>query len=461
MNGVALQNCLPSYHGLEHVGGKLPTESEAWPKFSRRSTADAAGDDYDIAREELYAYTAHKPWVWPHQTIYFFCDVHADTDAFFTSLVASGGVVKTGPGDDDFELTKAGRKSAFVIGGDCFDKGPENLRLLRAIGKLIDHDAQVEILAGNHDVRALVGFYYLGRREPRLAHLFVRMGKKSVPLFKEVYESYIRGTADDGKFLSDDEVRRRYFPQPSWYEEFPRAVEGFVLPAKIDKEVARIREKVVELQENCRAEGMTLGQVLAAAEKCRELFLVRGGEFSWFFDRMKLARRAGSFLFMHAGIDDSMAELLGAEGVDGLNRRFRAMVKDGLFELYNGPVGNTFRTKYRPSDLPLTKGGVAAVQRAGVYAIVHGHQSITRGQRMVMRNGLLNFECDSSVDRNTRKIVGLEGAGGAVTIFRPDGAILGVSTDYPYVKAFDANAAIDVTTIVKSEASPCLPACHR
>ena len=41
-----------------------------------------------------------------------------------------------------------------------------------AIGKLIERGADVDLLAGNHDVRALVGFVYLGRREPQLAHLF-------------------------------------------------------------------------------------------------------------------------------------------------------------------------------------------------------------------------------------------------------------------------------------------------
>jgi hypothetical protein len=441
---------VPSYQGLQHIDGLLPLEIESWPKFSNAATLEAAGDDYDIARDQLRKYGAGKPWIWPERTIFFLCDIHADTDAFFTSLVASGGIEKTGPGDENFELTDEGRAGVFVIGGDCFDKGPENLRLIRAIGALIARGAEVDLLAGNHDVRALVGFVYLGRREPRLAHLFVRMGKKSVPLFKEIYESYILGTAADGDFLDDDEVRRRYFPQPSWYEDFPRAVSGLILPAKVEKEIARIREKVGELEARCLEAGMTLGQILAAAQKCRELFVEPTGEFAWFFERMRLARRAGSFLFLHAGVDDAMAAVLADEGVEGLNAQFARLADEDLFSLYNGAVGNTFRTKYRDSDLPLTPDGVRNMHRAGLYAIVHGHRNITRGQRMVMRSGILNFECDSSVDRNTRKVEGLQGSGGAATVFRPSGSVLGISTDYAYVKHFNASQVLEMTTIVNS-----------
>jgi hypothetical protein len=65
-----------------------------------------------------------------------------------------------------------------------------------------------------------------------------------------------------------------------------------------------------------------------------------------------------------------------------------------------------------------------------------------------MREGLLNFECDSSVDCNTRKIEGLRGAGGAVVVFRPDAVALGVSADYPHVKVFDATRVFPLLTIV-------------
>ena len=65
-----------------------------------------------------------------------------------------------------------------------------------------------------------------------------------------------------------------------------------------------------------------------------------------------------------------------------------------------------------------------------------------------MREGLLNFQCDCSVDINTRGVLGLEGKGGAVTIFRKDGVALGISADYPHVKVFDASKVFRTLTLV-------------
>jgi hypothetical protein len=126
----------------------LPITTEAWPKFEGHRLRDLANDHYDAATEQLRKRIGHKPFVWPNRTMYFFCDVHADADAWRSSLIASGGVRWHGAGDDDYELTAQGRDALFVIAGDCFDKGPSNLRLLRAIKLLIDKGAEVEILAG-------------------------------------------------------------------------------------------------------------------------------------------------------------------------------------------------------------------------------------------------------------------------------------------------------------------------
>jgi amphi-Trp domain-containing protein len=66
---------------------------------------------------------------------------------------------------------------------------------------------------------------------------------------------------------------------------------------------------------------------------------------------------------------------------------------------------------------------------------------------MVMRQGLLNFECDASVDRNTRKLLGLSGAGGAATVFRSNGVVEGISTDYPHIKRLDAVSVFGRTSV--------------
>jgi len=427
---------LPEYRGLELLGGTLPREREGWPKFATRRTMDASGDFYDLALEEVVEYADGMVWNWPQRTHFFLCDMHADAEAFFRSLLATGGVVKAGRDDSDFELTAEGREARFVIGGDCFDKGPSNLRLLRALAALRNSGAEVEILAGNHDVRALVGLEYLGRKEPRLAHLFVRMGKKSIPLFKEIYDAYLAG-GNGQRRRSEDELRALLFPDPSWYADFPDAVRGVVLEKRIKNELVRIREKVQEMEDSRQSMGMNLGMIYAAAEQARQLFRTPGGEFHWFFEEMTLARREGSLLFIHAGVDNLVAAQLEREGVGALNADFRRLMREDLFELYHGPVGNTFRTKYRDSDLPFSGRGGRDLRRAGIFAIVHGHRNIPRGQRVVLRRRILNFECDATVDANTRKLLGLQGVGGAATIISPGGTITGISTDYPYAKTFD------------------------
>jgi hypothetical protein len=437
---------VPDYRGVEHCNMRLPTTTEAWPKLRRHSPSKRNTDHYDAAREQLRARIGNKPFVWPRRTMYFFCDVHADADAWRRSLIASGGVAWHGPGDADYDLTAEGREALFVIAGDCFDKGPSNLRLLRAIKLLIDKGADVEILAGNHDLRTLVGLAYLGRKEPRFAHLFVRMGKKSLALFQEIREGYLEpGETSD---LSEHALEQLLFPDEAWFGQFPAVARGLVPDKKIAKELGRIREKMVELPQRARQLGMTLGDIHCAATRACELFLQPDGEFHWFFERMDMARRWGSFLLVHAGVDDITAEVLARENVSGINAWFHRLLAEDPFELYHGPVGNMFRTKYRDFDHPFTQRGVEHMYEAGLYGIVHGHQNILQGQRVLMREGLLNFECDASVDCNTRRIEGLRGLGGAVVVFRADGVALGISADYSHVKVFDASQVFPLLTIV-------------
>ena len=88
--------------------------------------------------------------------------------------------------------------------------------------------------------------------------------------------------------------------------------------------------------------------------------------------------------------------------------------------------------------MPLTRQGVKMLKKhSGVHSIVHGHRNLLHGQQIMLRQGIVNFECDTTLDRNTRKKAGLKGPGGAVTIFRPEGLVMGISTDYPYIKVFD------------------------
>ena len=437
MPSTKQQAKLPVYRGHRWIREGLPTAAEPW-QSGRRQSLDKDRANHHALAEVLREAVRHSPWKWPRRPVFFFADPHADAEAFVASLVASGGVRKTGPGDTDIELTGPGRKAVFVIGGDCLDKGPSNLKLLRAIRRLMDTGARVKLLAGNHDVRLLMGIRAMGlKRDTRTEHLFVRMGPKVVPLLKEIHGEYLGGRHALRGVPGKRDCRRRLYPSAGWFKAFPREA-GWLMPEQtIERELVRMRRKVDSFEGACSDAGLSLRDVYATACKCRELFLEPEGEFAWFFRDMQLAYREGSFLFIHAGLDDRITTVIEERSIGYLNRLFRRQIKHDLFEFYYGPLANTMRTKYRDVDMPLTRNGVMRAYRQGVHAVVHGHRNRTRGQRIMLRQGMIHIESDITMDRNSREKQGLDGYGVGVTIVRPEGQIIGISTDYPYAKVFE------------------------
>jgi len=442
MTPSAGQDGLPLYRGRKWIEAGLPETGQLWLLGGSKSARKEPSLRGTLARELRKALEG-KPWQWPKRPVYFFSDLHADTDAFLASLVASGGVKKTGPRDPDFRLTGAGRKARFLIGGDCFDKGPSSLRLLRMIRMLMDAGADVKLLAGNHDIRMLVGIRSLDLApDPRTEHFFVRMGPKAIPFLKEISTEYLQDRSALQGIPDSRTCRRRLFPRKRWFREFPQLARWDMHEQQLQRELQRMRSKYASFAQGCRRAGMSMRMVYAAARKWQALFLDPAGEFHWFYRRMKAVHRERSFLFIHAGLDDRSAAVIADKGIRHLNRLFREQAQQDLFDFYYGPVANVVRTKYRDADRPLTQRGAGLLQEQGIYAIVHGHVHRYHGQRIMLRKGLLNFECDATIDRNTRSRVGLQGPGAAVTIFRPDGIVLGISTDYPYVKMFQPESLL-------------------
>ena len=202
----------------------------------------------------------------------------------------------------------------------------------------------------------------------------------------------------------------------------------------------RLGEKINEFEKDLHKAGMDIRIAYASAIKWQTLFLDKEGEFYWYFKKMRLVLHKGSFLYVHAGIDDSIAHIICKNGVNFLNKQFKQHLSDEMFDFYYGPLANTIRTKYRDIDRPMTRQGNKLLREKGIYAIVHGHKNLRYGQRIMLRKGMVNFECDASVDRYTRKkehIGNQQGHGAAVTIFQPQGRVLAISTDYPYIKLFN------------------------
>ena len=314
---------LPHYKGESWIKAGLPQQGQVWMLGKQHSVKK------DAYHSTAYAHEMHKAigkesWKWPKRILYFISDMHADADAFMASLVASGGVRKTGPRDKDFKLTRAGRKARFIIGGDCFDKGPSTLRLLDVIRLLIDRGADIELLAGNHDVRMLIGIKSLGLEpDPRTDHFFIRMGPKMVPFLREIRDRYLQGKHALHGVPDSRECRRRLYPPKSWFREFPLLAVWAMPEETIEREVQKLHKKIKLFEEDCEKAGLSIRMVYAAARKWQQLFLQSKGEYAWFYKRMKLGYREGSFIFVHAGIDDRIARLINEKGMKHINRDFR------------------------------------------------------------------------------------------------------------------------------------------
>jgi len=433
----------PDYQGLKWLDALvLPTEPQAWLDGTKQGIRQRKTGLTKTKLAVKQLLKKHE-WVWPQRPIIFISDLHADADALLNSLVSSGGIKKTGPDNHQFKLTHQGKKSLFIFGGDFFDKGPSNLQLLRVLHQFIKTGARVRLLAGNHDIRILFGMRSAGHTDdPRNGHFFVRMGAKAIPFLREIRDTYLTDVDALKDIPSDEQCHQFLYPSERWWKQFPD-LASWVMPAvAIEREMTKIEYKVSRFEGLCKKAGLTLREAYAAALKWQELFLSKHGEFHWFFKRMRLVHRKGSFLFLHAGVDDRIADMLVDHGAGYLNDIFKQQMFGSPFEFYYGPVANVIRTKYRIVDMPLTRVGSQQAHLAGIHAIVHGHRNLHRGQRIALRKSILHFECDVTLDRCSRSKEGLEGIGAGATIIHPGGHILGISSDYKKIKVFDPKAIL-------------------
>ncbi len=433
---IDLSNCRPTYHGRKWLSVRLPTTARDWSDGGKKSVITDRLGMPGLAASLSKSHESGQ-WHWPKRRTFFYSDLHGDSEAFAASLVASGGVKKTGPQARDFTVNAHGRKANFIIGGDCFDKGPSSLDLLRSVEFLKKQGARVRILAGNHDVRVLFGMRVVGKhKEVANEHFFVRTGEKIIPLLREVWHDYLGNPRKLKGIPSERSCRRRLFPRDTWFDQFPRLAKGQLSDDQLERELSRIHKKVQRFEQVCENNHLDLRRVYAAVEKWKQLFLPGRAEFHWFYKNMRLCYRSGSLLFVHAGIDDAVAKTLKQDGVPKVNRAFRKAIKSAPYHFYYGSLCNCIRTKYRDVDRPFTASGARDLQRAGITAIIHGHRNLHHGQRISFRKSVINFECDTSLDRHTRKHEKVLGRGASVTIIDPQGYILGVSSDYPSVKVF-------------------------
>ncbi|MTI45943.1 calcineurin-like phosphoesterase family protein [Roseibium hamelinense] len=431
---------LPRLKDHERAELGVPQSCIAWPLTDPHSGGRDA-DQADELVKSVLSTNAIGSWDWPDRPVVFVSDLHADAEGFLRSLIASGALTRDGKGLTGLELTAFGRSALIIIGGDCLDKGPSNLDLLHAIKRVMDLGAEIRLLAGNHDLRLLLGVRALvGERTPLNEHMFVRMGNKVLPLLREVFDLHVDPDLDLKTAPKIAECRNRIFPGAKWERHFRVAAADYLNEAAIEKELKRLRKKVRNFEEAAENAGLNMRQLYVAAAKCQSLFLDPHGPYGWFYREMKALYQAGSLLFIHAGMDDAMARELAETGAKGINRRFEQQSRENPFTFYSSSIGNLMRTKYRPVDKPLTAQGVRHLHDSGVKLLVHGHVNRAEGQRLKSMQGLLHLEGDITLDRHSRKSEGLDGIGTGCTIIYPSGDIVGLSRDFPHAKVFNPAA---------------------
>lgn len=426
--------------------------SELWQLGKPRPDKPVSFRRLALLRNAVQQTRKHGPWVWPKHPVIFISDPHADAAAFEASLRAAGCI------DGAARLTSFGRSCRIIIGGDCLDKGPSNIQMLRSLKTLIDTGANVSVLAGNHDIRLLLGLQSL--RLPRTLeheHLFLRMGPKVVPLLSEIFEHDLGGNIP-ANTPDESTCKLRLHPRDDWEHVFAENFRQQLSSEALEREIRGIGKKRERFAAACAQANLSWRAVYATVMRSIELFLEPAGEFAWFFQDMKLFARDGSFLFVHAGLDDEMASQLGRMPLEVINHRFQQAVLAQPFQCYFGPLANSLRTKYRASNLPLTQDGVMQAHQAGIYAVVHGHRNRLNGQRLMLRQGLIHIEADITLDRHSRRKEGLNGLGVGLTLIEPNGRVVGYSNDYPRAKVFQPHALLNRTVSHHAAQQERLPA---
>lgn len=361
-------------------------------------------------------------------------DIHADPEAFLRSLALAGVISHPAV---DAPLTTFGRKAKVVLGGDYLNKGPANLELLKVLRAFHAAHGNTVVLGGNNDLLVLMGLAYAGRKGTATTqHMFIRMAEKAMPLLREVFDTFVHGDPDV-TYMAEDAAKDWLLPAKNWQETFPAVASRIMSADQVDHERKRLPKTLKGYEDARNKAGLTHAQVQAAVVKAQRLANTPTSDLGWLFSSLRLLYQAGSYLFVHAGVDDTLALRLQTSGVDGVNALFDRLVQQHDLALYYGSVGNAFRTRYHPKkNRLLSPEGVEAIHATGVKAVVHGHRGTKKGQRLVWRCGLLHVEGDTTMDSTSRKVDNLVGAGQGALHLETDGRLVAVAADWHQAKVF-------------------------
>lgn len=448
ISSITLPPLAPEYTGQTWLKAHLPTQVSPWLEGADGdSWYQAPSSEKTELADALHYLSNPDLWRWPERLVLFFTDLHADAEAFSASLVASGVFARQGPEPSDLQLKLPVDQFEIILGGDCLDKGPSNLQLLRLIRHLLDRRVQLTLLSGNHDLRLQLAIQSLDNPNcPRNGHFLLRLGSKVMPLCVELLNQYPLSTAEQSSLPDESSCEARLMPAADWPDQFRKGATDTLSQEQIELELDRLTSRKQRFYAAARQAGLSFQQIYAAMQRWQQLFLEPKGEFHWFIQHQQLLCQRGSFLFVHAGCDDAIAQQLVEQDCESLNEAFHQARQGEAFALYFGPLGNMLRTKYRQQDPLLSTPSSKSLITSGIHALIHGHRNLHHGQRITFRANMIHFECDSTLNSSSRELEGLSGAGAAVTLIHPQGYVMGISSDYPTIKLFQPDSLKTLTT---------------
>ncbi len=361
----------------------------------------------------------------------FITDIHGDAEALVRSLKAAA-LVTPMSSVATLDWTEAGMQRQLVLGGDCFDKGPSTLVLLRLLKRIWQDKPDSIWLVGNHDLRFMLGMRALSLDyHPLQSHFFARMGKKAIGLLAEMHL----------ECPVDFPVNHpAYWVDAYWPQAFRQQAQSLLGKRQVKKEIKQLHAKQADMQQACLKRFASEEAFNQACSWAVAQFLAPGGEFADLIDRWQLHFVAGPYWFCHAGVNDAAVAIWQAgqqQDTNALEQQYQQAWQSGdLFHLYYGPLGALMRTKYRKYDWPFTAHGAQQLKAAGIIGLVNGHRDSVQGQQLYVRQGLWNFDCDTQMNSHCRARDGLKHDGWGVTLFEPSGQVLALSSDHVGARCF-------------------------
>lgn len=377
----------------------------------------------------LHSPKTHRPL---NQPLAFITDIHGDAESLVRSLIA-GGLLKPISSITHLFWTEQGQKRRLVLGGDCFDKGPSTLVLLRLLKRIWQDKPDSIWLVGNHDLRFMLGMRALTQDyHPLHSHFFSRMGKKAIALLAEMH------TECPADFPVNHPA---YWVDAYWPQAFREQAKAHLGKRLAKKEIKQLHAKQADMQQACVKRFASERTFNQACSWAVAQFLLPEGEFADLIDRWQLHYVAGPYWFCHAGVNDAAIAIWqqGREqGRNLLETQYQQAWQTGdLFHLYYGPLGALMRTKYRKYDWPFTAQGAQQLKAAGIIGLVNGHRDSVQGQQLYVRQGLWNFDCDTQMNRHCRSRDGLSHNGWGITLFETHGRVTALSSDHAGARCFE------------------------